>query len=152
MSGEMLVGCAVKEPQVRYSAAYPTGERAWGGRTFCHGVTPWSRGDWSVRGSGTGVREPLGLECTRLSDWSARVSRTGVYEPLGLECASFADWSACGLCVHGVPMGKGNSTTLNSTKGVRPFGFMPRQNRETAEDANVRYSAAYPTGAERVFI
>ena len=25
MSGEMLVGCAVKEPHVRYSAAYPTG-------------------------------------------------------------------------------------------------------------------------------
>ena len=25
MSGEMLVGCAVKEPQVRYLAAYPTG-------------------------------------------------------------------------------------------------------------------------------
>ena len=26
---------------------------------------------------------------------------------------------------------------------------MPRQNRNTAEDANMRYSAAYPTGRER---
>jgi hypothetical protein len=26
---------------------------------------------------------------------------------------------------------------------------MPRQNRKTAEDAKMRYSAAYPTGAER---
>jgi hypothetical protein len=26
---------------------------------------------------------------------------------------------------------------------------MPRQNRNTAEDAKMRYSAAYPTGAER---
>ena len=25
MSGEMLMGCAEKVPQVRYSAAYPTG-------------------------------------------------------------------------------------------------------------------------------
>ena len=28
---------------------------------------------------------------------------------------------------------------------------MPRQNRNTAEDAKMRYSAAYPTGAERMF-
>ena len=27
---------------------------------------------------------------------------------------------------------------------------MPWQNRETAEDAKVRYSAAYPTGRERI--
>ena len=86
MSGEMLVGCVAEESHMRYSAAYHTGERAWGGRTFCHGVTPWSRGDWSVRGSGTGVRELQGLECTSLSDWSVRASRTGVRELRGLEC------------------------------------------------------------------
>ena len=28
---------------------------------------------------------------------------------------------------------------------------MPRQSRDTAEDAEMRYSAAYPTGAERIF-
>ena len=27
---------------------------------------------------------------------------------------------------------------------------MPRQNRDTAEDVRMRYSAAYPTGAERI--
>lgn len=27
---------------------------------------------------------------------------------------------------------------------------MPRQNGETAEDAKMRYSAAYPTGRERM--
>ena len=57
-----------------------------------------------------------------------------MYEARGLECASLSDWSACGLCVHGVPMGKGNSTTLNSTKGVRPFGFNEANRSESRDD------------------